>query len=154
MKKKAFTLIELVVVMSIISLLLSIMAVRFDLVKKAKERNELASLVADMNYCKEKSRITGFDHEFVIDGPKSYIINKLTVNNTNMTIRQVRKRVDLEVLEFVDYKLAKDNPDKVIFSFVSTGSTSSPGSVEIKGLSSSYVLSIGVAGASIQITKE
>lgn len=46
--------------MGIISLLLSIVAIRFDLVKRSKEKNEVATVLADMNYCKEKARVKWF----------------------------------------------------------------------------------------------
>lgn len=147
MKKKAFTLIELIIVMGIISLLASIVAVKFDLVKKVKEKNEVATVLADMNYCKEKARVSGFTYGFQVEKPGTYYIKKIDGGEFE------KKKVDLEVLEITGSSLDK-NIDGVIIFFKPSGSVANPCSIYFKSDESTYSLSVGVSGANIQIKKK
>lgn len=149
MKKKAFTLIELVVSIAIISLIMSIVIIRFDLVKKVKEKNEVSTILADMNYCKEKARVTGINYAFSIDGRKSYSIIMDYNMDSDGSINKVNKSVDLDIVDLV---WAETNKDNIIF--LPRGSVINPQSIRIEGLDSTYILSVGVAGGSIQIEKK
>lgn len=150
MKKKAFTLIELIIVMGIISLMLSIIAIRFDIVKKVKEKNEINTILADMNYCKEKARVTGVKYSFSIDGSNSYSIRRAYIDNTSNNSTSIKKEVDLEVIEITHNNL-KDND---VITFKPSGSVANPGTISLSGLDSKYSLSVGVAGANIQVKKK
>lgn len=152
MKKKAFTLLELIVVMGIISLIMSIMAIRFNLVKRVKEKNEVNTILADINYCKEKARVTGYKYKFFIYGERSYKITRANFNSDKQDSVD-KKSVDLEVISFSGFKtnFNKKNPKEIIF--VPSGSVSNAQSIKIIGIDSEYILSVGVSGANTQIIK-
>ncbi|MDD7306394.1 MAG: type II secretion system protein [Peptoniphilaceae bacterium] len=147
MKKKAFTLIELIVVMGIISLLMSIVAIKFDLVRKVKEKNEIETIQANLNYCKEKARITGYDYGVLFEKPKSYFIVEYDSGIF------IKKKIDLEVLEITNVKTNNNKNDKQVITFKPSGSVAYPGTVSFSSEDLSYSLSVGVAGANVQVKK-
>ncbi|MGO3018086.1 MAG: pilus assembly FimT family protein [Anaerococcus sp.] len=153
MKKKAFTLIELIIVMGIISLIMSIMTIRFDLVKRVKEKNEINTILADINYCKEKARVTGFEYKFSIYGKRSYKITRAYLSSDSEISRE-KKNVDLEVINFYGYNNSFNEKNPKEIKFVPSGSVSNAQSITILGLYNTYKLSVGVSGANTQIIKK
>lgn len=150
MKKKAYTLLELIIVLGIISLLMSVVALKFDIVKKVRIKNELNTMVADMNYCKQKARVTGVDYGFAIDDDRSYSVQRLKLDNQDKLIPTRVKTVRFKELEITGNNLKGGNQ----ISFKPTGSVANPGTISVKGLDKSYSISIGVAGANIQVKEE
>ena len=67
MKKRAFTLIELIVTLAIISLISSVILIKSGLIPKLQERKEIENLQADINYCREKSLVTGYKYKINIE---------------------------------------------------------------------------------------
>ena len=67
MKKKAFSLIELIMVLAIISMILSISFLKSGAYFKMRGKKEAQNLLADINYCRHKSLSSGFDYriEFI-----------------------------------------------------------------------------------------
>lgn len=147
MKKKGFTLIELIIVISIVSLLASIALIKLNVVDRIKEKNEVNTLMADINYCKEKARVTGIDYSFHFK-EKNYLVKRAyasnygdSENNESTSI----KNVDMDLLEF-------KTADKITFK--ASGSVAGANSFTIKGLINDYELVIGVAGANARIEKK
>ncbi|WP_058990577.1 prepilin-type N-terminal cleavage/methylation domain-containing protein [Anaerococcus rubeinfantis] len=105
MKKRAFTLIELIVSLAIISLISSIILIKSGVIPKLQERKEMENLQADINYCREKSLVTGFSYEIEIL-KDSY---------------QIRREDDNKFVKEVYFKHVKANVDN-IFVFRPTGS--------------------------------
>jgi prepilin-type N-terminal cleavage/methylation domain-containing protein len=144
MKKRAFSLIELVLVVSIISLLLSIALVKLDVVNRVREKSEINSLLSDVNFCKEKARVTGFDYKLVFK-ENGYIISskgesKFTDAQGNSEFRSIKvKEVETECLT----KENAANTKELIF--VPTGSVVNADTYKIYGKINDYELIVGVA---------
>ena len=75
MKKKAFSLIELIIVLAIISMVLSIAFLKSGAYFKIKEKKEAQNLLADINYCRQKSLSSGYDYKIEFIG-NNYKIKK------------------------------------------------------------------------------
>lgn len=59
MKKRGFTLIELIVVLAIMSIVLGIGLFRFNTIDKIKTEIEIQNLINDLQYAKAKAHTTG-----------------------------------------------------------------------------------------------
>lgn len=59
MRKKAFTLIELIVVLAIMTGISALTLVRSGIYGKIMEKKEAETLLADINYCRQKSLASG-----------------------------------------------------------------------------------------------
>lgn len=75
MKKKAFSLIELIIVLAIMSLFLSITFLKSGAYFKIKEKKEAQNLLADINYCRQKSLSSTYDYKIEFVG-NNYKIKK------------------------------------------------------------------------------
>lgn len=62
MKKSAFTLIELIIVLGIISIGSAIAILRFNVVDKIGARNEIQTFVDDYSYLRDLSLSTGYEN--------------------------------------------------------------------------------------------
>ena len=105
MKKRAFTLIELIISLAIISLISSIILIKSGIIPKLQERKEIKNLQSDINYCREKSLVTGFNYE-------------IEISNEHY---QIRRSDDNIIVKEVYFKYLKANVDN-IFVFRPTGS--------------------------------
>ncbi|MDU7163805.1 MAG: prepilin-type N-terminal cleavage/methylation domain-containing protein [Anaerococcus vaginalis] len=88
MKKRAFTLIELIITIAIISLISSLILLKSGIIPKIQERKEIENLQADINYCREKSLVTGYNYKIIIRKNK-YEIRRA---NDNELIKEVSFR--------------------------------------------------------------
>lgn len=61
MRKKGFTLLELLMVISIMGILLSVAVLRFDFFTKLSEEAEVRTVVSQMRYCRNKAISTGLE---------------------------------------------------------------------------------------------
>ncbi|WP_049691191.1 prepilin-type N-terminal cleavage/methylation domain-containing protein [Anaerococcus jeddahensis] len=95
MKKRAFTLIELIICLAIISLISSIILIKSGVIPKLQERKEIENLQADINYCREKSLVTGFSYEIEIS-KYSYKISREDDNKFAKEIffKHIRANID------------------------------------------------------------
>lgn len=74
MKKRAFTLIELIITLAIISMISSVIMIKTGIISKFEEKKEVENIVSDFNYCREKSLATGNDFEIQLKGDNYKII--------------------------------------------------------------------------------
>ena len=144
MRKKGFTLIELIVVISIVSLISLVGMVRFNFLGKMRAKNELNILINDMYYAKEKALISG---------------RKCTVHfREDKYMLRFSKVSVMDDMEDIDRNLAylslTKNVDPVVFN--DTGSVSGAKTIVFScpylvGKDGNINLIIGVAGGSIRI---
>lgn len=105
MKKRGFTLIELVAVLGIISLVSAVAIMRFNILDKLKTNMELQNLINDCDYAKMKAISTGEDYVLLFDKnsynivaaskyvPESDIsrdLNKIYISQHNMSKKEIR----------------------------------------------------------------
>lgn len=144
MRKKGFTLIELIVVIGLVSLISLVGMVRFDFLGKIRAKNELNILINDMYYAKEKALISG---------------RKCTVHfREDKYMLRFSKVSVMDDMEDIDRNLAyltlSKKVDPVVFN--GTGSVSGAKTViftcpYLVGKDGNIKLIIGVAGGSIRI---
>lgn len=144
MRKKGFTLIELIVVIGLVSLISLVGMVRFDFLARIRAKNELNILINDMYYAKEKAIISG---------------RKCTVHfREDKYMLRFSKVSMMDDMEDIDRDLAyltlSKKVDPVVFN--GTGSVSGAKTVifncpYLVGDDGNIKLIIGVAGGSIRI---
>ena len=66
MKKRAFTLIELIICLAIISIIYSVVSLRLTGLREVAKREELESFINDYEYAKSKAISTGMDSKLLI----------------------------------------------------------------------------------------
>lgn len=122
MKKKGFTLLELILVLALISIALGIAINRFSSIDKMRANNEVQNLINDMDFAKIKSITTGNTYEIYFL-ENSYIVKREGKEFTNSIER------NLSYIRFVDFKTANDGN---VIKFNPTGTVSYPGTVSIE----------------------
>lgn len=149
MKKKGFTLIELIVVLAIISVCLGIGINRFSSIEKLRANNELNTLLNDMEYAKIKAVSTGSPYVLKFE------MDSYTVKREGLEFAPKINR-KLSYIKFV--KFATSNQNNVI-KFNPGGTVSFPGSIEIEvaaGTDDVLVkeLVVRVGGGDVKIRKK
>lgn len=130
MKKRAFTLIELIISLAIISLISSMILIKSGVIPKLQERKEIENLQADINYCREKALVTGFSYEIEIS--KDYY--------------QIRREDDNEFVKEVYFKHVRSNVDN-IFVFRPTGSVKGASKIDFTSNNNEYSIIVSpIAG--------
>ncbi|MCI5839603.1 MAG: prepilin-type N-terminal cleavage/methylation domain-containing protein [Peptoniphilaceae bacterium] len=87
MKNKGFTLIELLISLSIISIILAMVTLKFNIFDSFYEKEEINTLLNDLDYCKEMSIITGRDYDIFFK-KDNYSIN-YNLNSKKKIIKKV-----------------------------------------------------------------
>ena len=77
MKRRAFTLIELIIVMAIISISFVVLVFRFSIIDKIGAESEIKTFVNDYSYARDKALSTGKEIEINFDG-NFYTIKPVT----------------------------------------------------------------------------
>lgn len=121
MKKRGFTLIELIAVLAISSTILAIAGLRFNIVHNFKSNIEVQTLLNDCKFAKMKAISTGDDYKLCFDN-KSYYISPSHENVDKAIIKR-----DLEHINF-SYTNVKDN--EIVFN--RSGTVTNPGTLYIK----------------------
>lgn len=121
MKKRGFTLIELVAVLAISSIIIAIASLKFNIIENFKSNLELQTLINDCNYAKMKAISTGDDYKLVFNRDY-YYISLSWKDDKNAIIKR-----DLENIRFSSYNV-KDG--QIIFN--RSGSVTNPGTVKIE----------------------
>ncbi len=65
MKKRAFSLIELIIVLAIISISFFILVFRFSIIDRIGAENEIKAFVNDYSYARDTAISTGFDSSII-----------------------------------------------------------------------------------------
>ena len=130
MKKRAFTLIELIICLAIISLISSIILIKSGVISKLQERKEIENLQADINYCREKSLVTGFSYKIEISRD-SY---------------KISRKDDNKFVKEIFFKHIRANIDN-IFVFRPTGSVKGSGKIYFTSKNNEYSIIVSpIAG--------
>ena len=119
MKKRGFTLIELVAVLAIISIVSAIAITRFNIIDNFKANIELQTLINDCDFAKMKAISTGEDYLLIFDN-NSYSILGVSKFSNEAEIER-----NLESISFNCY-----NGEKKI-RFNKTGTVTYPGTIKI-----------------------
>lgn len=149
MKKRGFTLIELIAVLSIMSIFLGIGVFRLNILDRIKANNEIQTMVNDINFAKMKAMSTGRPYDLALNN-YSYTIKPQGLENKDQII--------YKELKYLDIAFNENNFSKTI-TYTASGSVSNAGTVYIKrkdgiDLDQVYKLVITVAGGHSRIEKD
>ncbi|MDO4593922.1 MAG: prepilin-type N-terminal cleavage/methylation domain-containing protein [Tissierellia bacterium] len=137
MKKRGFTLIELILVIAIISIIISIAFIKGGFLESYKEKNETNILIENINYAREKAMATGYDYN--VD---------LIENTILLRSNGVEEYIELKYLNFGRNKTKQ-------FKFTSSGSVSGANTFIIYGNNNrEYELKIAAASAYCRLVKK
>ena len=117
MKKRGFTLIELIVTMAILSIISYIGLIRFNVVNKIKANHEIQVMINDINHAKMKAMVTGDDYWLKMSG-SSYTLSKDKDFNDILIYKE---------LEYINIETQK----QIIISYKASGSVDGPGTFNI-----------------------
>lgn len=154
MKKKGFSLIELIVVIAIVSITSFMALFKFNILNKIKAKNEVNLLMNDLYYAKERAIASGQEVRVSFKEDKYYI---RFYNNSYFNGPKLEKERSLSYLKL---KISPDVKNKPIeFEFKPTGSVGNPQSIsftceELYGKDGELIIHIGVAGGSLRIEEK
>lgn len=149
MKKRGFTLIELIAVLSIMSVFLGIGVFKLNILDRLKTNNEIQTMVNDINFAKMKALSTGRSYDLVL-------------NNYSYTIKpqglESKDQIIYKELEYLDIAFNENNFSKTI-TYTASGSVNNAGTVYIRrkdglDLDQVYKLVVTVAGGHSRIEKD
>lgn len=130
--KKAFTLIEIIIVLSIISIVLSVAIVKFNFFYNYKEKNEINLITDYTNFAKQKALVTGYDVTLYLHNEKIEIKSAYCEDSLNLKYLRfpaTRKRI----------------------IFTSSGGIYGADTISIRGNKNNYSLVITPVSAHIRI---
>ena len=119
MKKRGFTLIELIAVLGIISLVSAIAIMRFNIIDNFKANIELQTLINDCDFAKMKAISTGEDYLLIFDK------NSYSVLGSSKYLNDAEIERNLNNIYFSSY----DSEKKIRFN--KTGTVTYPGTIKI-----------------------
>lgn len=136
-RRQAFTLIELIITLSIISIILSIVLPNKDIFSNYSQNNELKALERDLLTTRARAVSEGKTYSFeMVDNLRAYMITK-----DNLVI----KRVNLNHIRFSQI---------FNFHFYSSGSASKSGTIEIRASNNeTYQITVAVATGKITLKR-
>lgn len=142
MRKRGFTLIEVVVSILIISIMSYVLIFKFNFVEKARFRNEKNQLLNDIYYIRQKAILSGVDTKIKFE-KDSYKIYQTHNGNLETIDGKYRK------LKYIS--LADDSRGNTIVNFNPSGSPSEATTInfiyKIGSERSNLFLAIGVGGS-------
>ena len=149
MKKRAFTLVELIIVISIISIFASLSLVKFNILGRVEEEREIKTFIADMTFCKEKSMVTGLTYSCTFS-KKAYVINS-SVNFTGKApkIKPIKRK-----FRHLDFTNAQSRLSSGKIKFYYLSSPSEAFSFKILGEFKDYKVSISPVSANISLKEQ
>ena len=104
MKRRAFTLIELIIVLAIISISFIVLVFRFSIIDKIGAESEIKTFVNDYSYARDKALSTGKDIEIIFEGGSYTIIDLIFDGDGNNLISEqvVDTKRDLNYIKSLD----------------------------------------------------
>lgn len=148
MKKRGFTLIELIAVLAIMSIFMGIGVFKLNIIDNVKAGNEIQTMINDVNFAKMKALSTGRPYNLVLTN-NSYIIKPLGEESKDQVIKKD--------LKYLDIGFDENNFSKTI-TYTTSGSVNNAGTVFIKrkdglDIDKVYKLVVTVAGGHSRIEK-
>lgn len=149
MKKRGFTLLELITVLAIMSIFMAAGVFKFNLIHRFKAKNEIESMVNDINYAKMKALSTGRPYKLILT-KNSYSIRQLDSENNGEIIY---KELDYLDIGFDEYNFSKT------ITYTASGGVNNPGTIYLRinddyDMDQVYKLVITVAGGHSRIEKD
>lgn len=124
MKKKGFTLIELIAVLAIMSVIFAVGYTRIDLVDRLKANSEIETFINDIYYCKMRAISTGKDHNLLLS-KNSYMI----VYTPNNSYRK-RSTISRDV-EYISFDYNEHTNDSITITFTKNGTVKGSNTYDI-----------------------
>ena len=143
-KKRGFTLVELLVTIAIISIISTVTVLRFNIIRDIKIKNEVNTLSNNVYFAKEKAMASG--NSVIVKINKDYytISQKSGLKVEEMEAR----RVNLNYLRKYGHETEE-------FEFLPTGSVNGADSIRFSCDNGyNYILKVGVAGGYSHVSKE
>lgn len=152
MKKRGFSLIELIVVVALMSLISLVAILKFNILNKIKAKNEVNLLINDLYYAKERALASGNDVKVKFKDDKYYISFS---NNFKEPELQIERTLSFLVLK-VSHEVENDTRN---FEFKATGSVANSKSItftckDLYGNEGELIIRVGVAGGSLSIDEK
>lgn len=132
-RTKGFTLIEVIIVISLLSIILGIGMIKFDFSRSYIERLEVNTVVNTLNYARNNSISTGENHRVTVQGKTIYILSSIE-----------NQEIHLENIKL-------NNSETVIFT--STGAPKEANTLIFKG-KKEYKITIGVATGKVNLSEK
>lgn len=115
MKKRAFTLIELIIVIGIIAILYSIANLRFTLVDQTGFEEEVQTFVNDYNYSRQKAMARKVPNWINFDSKSSYESNDGDIKRKLKHSEFMVDKYSINFMENGNIKLEKNQSYDLIF---------------------------------------
>lgn len=152
MKKRGFSLIELIVVVALMSIISLVALLKFNILNKIKAKNEVNLLINDLYYAKERALASGQDVRVKFKDDKYYISFH---NNIREPELQIERTLSFLVLK-VSHEVENDTRN---FEFKATGSVANAQRIaftckDLYGNEGELIIYIGVAGGSLRIEEK
>ncbi len=144
MMKRAFTFLELIVVIAIMSIILSIGVVKLGTLDTIREKNEIRTLIKDLKYARNLAMVSRNPVTVDIALTAGYRIRQANLGAPIMI-----KDIEYEYLKRTDSTF---NDKSIVFNRM--GRPSHSGKLIFEGQHRKYTVSIGVASGKISIKEE
>ena len=143
-KKRGFTLVELLVTIAIISIVSTVAVLRFNIIREIKIKNEVNTLDNDVYFAKQKAMASG-----------NSVIVKINKDYYTISQKSGLKVEEMEARKVNLNYLRKYGHETEEFEFLPTGSVNGADSIKFTCDNGyNYILKVGVAGGYSHVSKE
>lgn len=108
MKKQGYTLIELIASLAILSMILAIGIMKFNVIDKIKADTEIQTMINDINHAKESAMITGNSFELKLR-EDSYTLKSKNTISRNLRYIKINTGVQKEITINYNVSGSSDN---------------------------------------------
>lgn len=142
--RRAFTFLELIVVIAIISIILSIGVVKLGTLDTIREKNELRTLVKDLKYARNLAMVSRKPVTVDIT-----LIDGYRIRQADEGVPTIIKEIDYDYLKRINSTFTEKT---IIFNRM--GRPSNPGTLILQGKNKKYTVSIALASGKINLNEE